>query len=117
MSDAFNARLAGMPGSRPHRENSEARQRIHDSFAEITAAKKRGVTWQAIADLLNEGGFRSTSGDPLTASQVSAAYSAERSSRGLRTSYRPLRGSSRVTLATDAQQLSHLSGLAWIIHG
>ena len=55
MSDAFNASLAGLPGSRPHRENSGARQRIHDSFAEITAAKKRGVTWQAIADLLNEG--------------------------------------------------------------
>ena len=90
MSDKFRAKLRQLPAAKnPRHEQSAARKRIVENFAEITNAKRRGVTWQSIANLMNEDGIRSTNGSLLTASQVSSAYSVEKAARGERKRRKP----------------------------
>lgn len=82
MSDAFKARLAGLAGSAPRYEQSAARVRVREAFDTIKATKARGITWQAIADLMNADGLRATDGSELTAGHVASLYTAEKNARG-----------------------------------
>jgi len=82
MSDEFRAHLRQLPGRQRRYEQSAARLRVHETFDDIAAAKARGVTWQAIADLMNADGLRGTEGTPLTAAQVAALYTSEKLARG-----------------------------------
>jgi hypothetical protein len=84
VSDGFKAKLAKLAGAGMRPEPSAVRIRVQETFDEIAAAKGRNVTWQQIADLLNEEGLRTTDGSLLTANQVSAAYSSEKAARGER---------------------------------
>ena len=82
VSDAFKAKVAKLAGAGVRPGPSTVRVRVQDAFDEITAAKARYVTWQQVADLLNDEGLRATDGSPLTAKQVSAAYSSVKAARG-----------------------------------
>lgn len=84
MSDDFRAKLRALPAAPARIERSAARKRIAETFDDITAAKRRGVTWLAIAKLMSEDGIRAVDGSPLSAAHVSAAYSIEKAARGER---------------------------------
>lgn len=43
----------------------------------MTAARKRGVTWSQITELLTAEGIKATDGEPLTVNEVRALYHAE----------------------------------------
>lgn len=72
------ASLAPQPGNLP----SPLRLRIRATFDGITAARKRGVTWNQIVALMTEDGVRSLDGTPPNAKQVCTIYNTERRQRG-----------------------------------
>ena len=88
VSDAFKAKLAKLAGAGVRPGPSAVRVRVQDAFDEFSA-KGRDVTWQQIAVLLNEEGLRATDGSPLTANQVSVAYSSVKAARGEQRKRRP----------------------------
>jgi hypothetical protein len=99
MSDDFRARLARAPGTSRRQERCAARVRISETYDDITVAKARGVTWQTIAQLLDEDGMTATDGTPLTGAKVSAMYASERTARGLRKKRRTKAGKPQVQVS------------------
>ena len=80
----WKQQVAALSPVAPKQPHSPARARIHIAFDEIAEAKKRGVTWQQITDLLTADGIRTLEGKPLSADLVRAVFHTERYARGLR---------------------------------
>jgi hypothetical protein len=79
----WKATIAALPaGSK--RPSSTARLRVKTAFAEIAAAKARGVTWQRITDAFTADGIVGADGAPLTVDAVRSLFNAERYARGER---------------------------------
>lgn len=78
----WKERVQSLSPPPPRQDHSPARERINIAFDEITEAKKRGVTWQQFADLMNADGLRMANGEPLTADLIRSLYHSERYARG-----------------------------------
>lgn len=80
--DEFTAKLASIIPAGRGVLASDIRLRISEKFAEIEAARDRGVSWQQIADLMAADGVRGLDGKAPTQSTVRALFHAERYARG-----------------------------------
>ena len=79
--DPLRLRLASVKPASKGQGPSPARSRIRDTFDAMTAARKRGVTWAQITELLTADGIRATDDAPLTVDEVRALFHAERQLR------------------------------------
>jgi hypothetical protein len=66
--DAFTAKLASITPAGHGMIASDIRLRISNRFAEIEAARERGVSWQQIAELMAVDGLRYLDGNMPTQS-------------------------------------------------
>lgn len=80
--EAFKIALSTLRGNSRAPETSKLRLAVRDGFAEIAAARKRGATWQQVADTLAAAGVPAMCGAAPSAAMVAAAYHAERYARG-----------------------------------
>ena len=78
----FSAKLASIIPAGANKIASDVWLRISESFAEIEAARERGVSWQQIVDLMVADGLRTLDGKKPTQSVVRAPYHKERYSLG-----------------------------------
>jgi hypothetical protein len=76
-------------------EPSEVRRQIRENFDAITAARARGVAWQAIALTMGEAGVRAADGAEIGWRALKSLFHAERYGRGAK----PKRRSTRKAVA------------------
>ncbi|GAA0574570.1 hypothetical protein GCM10009416_11590 [Craurococcus roseus] len=88
--DPFRKRLEELAPAPKGQDPSAARTHIRNNFEHITAARKRGVIWRQIADLMDAEGIKAADGSPLSPAETRALYHAERYTRGARRRRRPV---------------------------
>lgn len=72
-------------------EPSEVRRHVRENFDAITAARGRGVAWQAIAQTMGEAGIRAADGAEVGWRALKSLFHAERYARGGKPKRRPAR--------------------------
>lgn len=75
-------------------EPSEVRRHVRENFDAITAARSRGVAWQAIAQTMGEAGIRTPDGAEVGWRALKSLFHAERYARGVKPKRRPTRKAS-----------------------